>query len=107
MYRALRIGKVGVVAPIASTEGAFAAMLSVVVLDESLTVQITIALAVVVAGVLLVTFHASMADIHLRPSLFAIAAAVVFGVGLVASSQAGDELGAFWTILVARIRGSC
>jgi drug/metabolite transporter (DMT)-like permease len=105
MYRALRIGKVGVVAPIASTEGAFAAMLSVVVLDESLTVQITLALAVVVAGVLVVTFHGSVADIHLRPSLFAIAAAGLFGIGLVASSQAGDELGAFWTILVARIMG--
>ena len=95
----------GLMAAVPSTEGAFAAMLSVVVLDESLTVQITVALAVVVAGVLLVTFHASVADIHLRPSLFAIAAAVLFGIGLVASSQAGDELGAFWTILVARILG--
>jgi len=105
MYRALRIGKVGIVAPIASTEGAFAALLSVAVLDESLTVQITMALAVVVVGVLVVTVRGSVADVHLRPTLFAIAAAGLFGVGLVASSQAGSELGAFWTILVARILG--
>jgi uncharacterized membrane protein len=105
MYRALRIGKVGVVAPVASTEGAFAALLSVAVLGESLTPAITLALCVVVIGVLVVTFHGSVADIHLRPTLFAIAAAGLFGIGLVASSQAGDELGAFWTILVARIMG--
>jgi drug/metabolite transporter (DMT)-like permease len=30
---------------------------------------------------------------------------VLFGVGLVASAQAGDHLGPFWTILVARIAG--
>jgi drug/metabolite transporter (DMT)-like permease len=29
----------------------------------------------------------------------------MFGVGLVASARAGDGLGAFWTILVARIVG--
>ena len=37
MYQALRIGKVGVVAPITSTEGAIAALLSVAALGEQLT----------------------------------------------------------------------
>ena len=36
MYRALRLGKVGVVAPIASTEGAIAAVISIA-LGEQLT----------------------------------------------------------------------
>ena len=36
LYKALHIGKVGVVTPIASTEGAIAAILSVVILGESL-----------------------------------------------------------------------
>ena len=43
MYRALRIGKVGVVAPIASTEGAIAAVFSVA-LGEQLTVGVAVCL---------------------------------------------------------------
>jgi drug/metabolite transporter (DMT)-like permease len=105
MYRALRLGKVGVVAPIGSTEGAFAAVLSVTLLGQTLAPGVAAALCVVVAGVLIVTFHGSLEDIHLRPSLYALGSAVLFGVGLVASAQAGDHLGPFWTILVARIAG--
>ena len=37
LYKALRIGKVGVIAPIAATEGAIAALLSVLVLGERVT----------------------------------------------------------------------
>ena len=105
MYRALRIGKVGVVAPIASTEGAFAAVLAITVLGQSLTAPVAVALALVVAGVVAVTFQGTMADVHLRPSLYAMGAAGLFGVGLVSSSQAGHHLGPFWTILVARLAG--
>ncbi|MGN6379546.1 MAG: EamA family transporter [Gaiellales bacterium] len=105
MYRALRHGKVGVVAPIASTEGALAAMFSVAFLGEQLTAGVVVCLAVIAAGVVLVTLHGRRSDVHLRPSLDALAAACAFGVGLVASSQAGHGLGAFWTILVARVVG--
>ena len=42
MYRGLRIGKVGVVAPITSTEGAIAALLSVVALGEQLTFAVVL-----------------------------------------------------------------
>lgn len=103
LYRGLRIGKVGAVAPLASTEGAFAAVLSVVFLDQSLTTGIALALALVVCGVLMVTFHASLSDLHVEPSLWGITAAGLFGVGLISSAQAGGELGALWTILVARL----
>lgn len=104
MYRALRLGKVGIVAPIASTEGAIAASISIA-LGETLTVGIALCLLVVAAGVVLVTLRGRASDVHLRPSLYALCAACLFGVNLVASAHAGDALGALWTILVARIVG--
>jgi drug/metabolite transporter (DMT)-like permease len=105
VYAALRIGKVGVVAPIASTEGALAAVFSVAFLGEHLPLSEACALAVIAVGVMVVTAQARLADLHLRPALLALAAAAVFGVGLVASSQAGDAVGPLWTILAARVVG--
>jgi drug/metabolite transporter (DMT)-like permease len=105
LYRALRIGKVGVVAPIASTEGALAALFSVALLGQRLSAATSVALTVVAVGVVVVTFHGSRADLELRPSLYAFTAAAVFGVGLIASSQSGDAIGPLWTILVARVIG--
>jgi drug/metabolite transporter (DMT)-like permease len=104
MYRALRLGKVGVVAPIASTEGALAAVFAVA-LGEQLTAGVAICLAVITVGVVLATMRGHASDVHLRPSVFALSAACCFGVNLVASAHAGDTLGALWTILVARIVG--
>jgi len=105
VYAALRIGKVGVVAPIASCEGALAAVFSVIFLGEQLSLGVALALAVVACGVVLVTFHAHLSDGHLRPALLAGTSAVVFGFGLVASSQAGGAIGPYWTILVSRVVG--
>jgi len=105
VYAALRIGKVGVVAPIASCEGALAAVFSVIFLGEQLSLGVALALAVVASGVVLVTFHAHLSDVHLRPALLAGTSAVVFGFGLVASSQAGGAIGPYWTILVSRVVG--
>jgi len=104
MYRALRVGKVGVVAPIASTEGALAALLSIA-LGERLTLGVAICLGVIALGIVVVTLRGSATDIHLRPSLYAMIAACSFGIGLVGSAKAGEELGALWTILVARAIG--
>jgi drug/metabolite transporter (DMT)-like permease len=103
MYEALRIGKVGVVSPIASTEGAIAALLSVLVLGETLTVAVAASLAVIVAGVVVVTLQGGRSDVHLRSSILAIGAATFFGIGLVASARGGADLGPYWTIFVARI----
>ena len=104
LYRALRIGKVGIVAPVASTEGAIAAVFALG-LGDTMTAALAAALAVVVCGVLIVTLQFRRADVHLRPVLYAVAAATMFGVGLVSTAQAGDGLGSFWTILVARCVG--
>jgi drug/metabolite transporter (DMT)-like permease len=49
-YAALKIGKVGLVAPVVATEGAIAAVISSV-LGESLAPLVVLALAVIVAGV--------------------------------------------------------
>ena len=105
MYRALRIGQVGVVAPIASTEGALGALFSVILLGERMSWALAAALALAAVGVAVVTFHGSLDDLHLRPSLYALSAAAIFGFGLVASSQAGDAVGPFWAILAARAVG--
>jgi drug/metabolite transporter (DMT)-like permease len=104
LYRALRAGKVGVVAPIASTEGALAALFSIA-LGERLTAGVAVCLAVIACGVVLVTLRGGAADVHLRASAYALAAACLFGVNLVASAHAGEALGPVWTILVARIVG--
>jgi drug/metabolite transporter (DMT)-like permease len=104
MYRALRIGKVGVVAPIASTEGALAAMLSIA-LGERLTLGVAVCLGIIALGIFVVALRGKATDIHLRPSLYAMAAACSFGVGLVGSARAGSELGALWTIRGARVLG--
>jgi uncharacterized membrane protein len=105
LYRALRIGKVGVVAPIASTEGALAALFSVALLGQGLSVAVSVALAVVALGVVVATFQGRMEDLELRPSLYAFTAAAVFGIGLIASAESGDAIGPLWTILVARVVG--
>jgi len=104
LYRALRVGKVGVVAPIASTEGALAAVFAIA-LGETLTAGVAVCLVVIACGVVVVTMRGRAADVHVRPSLYALGAACLFGVNLVASARAGDSLGALWTILVARIVG--
>src|SRR4051794_41966318 len=51
-YAGLRIGKVGVVAPIASTEGAIAAVIAILA-GETLSGAVALTLAVIVAGVVL------------------------------------------------------
>jgi drug/metabolite transporter (DMT)-like permease len=104
-YASLRLGAVGVVAPITSCEGALAAVYSVIFLNERPSAAVGVALAVVAGGVVMVTLHARRSDVQLRPVLLAGLAAAVFGFGLVASSQAGGELGAFWTILMTRVVG--
>jgi drug/metabolite transporter (DMT)-like permease len=105
MYEALRIGKVGVVAPIGSTEGAIAAVLSVLVLGEQLNFAEALALTVIVCGVVIVTVNGTRGDLHVRAALYALAAATFFGVGLVALARGGADIGPYWTLTGARVVG--
>jgi drug/metabolite transporter (DMT)-like permease len=140
-YRALRIGPVGIAAPIASTEGALAAVIAVF-LGEPLGVAAAAMLGLIVVGVVLASMapsgggpalvEALLAEPTLaEPALaepvlsdpvtmppqtphgstrttagFAIAAASLFAIGLVASARAvGMGMPVAWVALVARLIG--
>jgi len=109
VYTGVRIGKVGVVAPIASTEGAIAALIAVAA-GEHLAPGTGVALAVIAVGIVLagVTRDSSNSDSSARDleaALFGAAAALSFGVGLYATGRVGTELPVAWAILPPRVVG--
>ena len=109
-YYALRIGQVSLVAPIISTEGAIAAVISVIA-GASLAVAVAVALFVIVSGVALASVPAPDAAIedaalHPRVVLFAIGAALAFGTSLYATGRAAAVLPASWVVLSARLIGA-
>jgi drug/metabolite transporter (DMT)-like permease len=108
-YRGLRIGKVGVVAAIASTEGALTAVLAIV-FGEHVTRGTAVLLAVIAVGVVL----ASIApDDGVRvgerriglAALFGLGAAVAFAVSLYATARVGKVVSVPWILVAARIVG--
>lgn len=131
-YAALRIGKVSIVAPIVSTEGAVAAIVSIALGDPVGLIAglmlIAIAVGVVLsslerarpevaAGDFEVTADAlegpdpvdpSIADAQLdarRAVVLSVIGAVVFGVGLVAAGRAAVLVPVAWVALAARLVG--
>ncbi len=107
-YSALRIGKVGVVGPIASTEGAVAALISVAA-GERLAPGAGVALAAITVGVALATRStADRGDTRRsdsRAALLAAGAALSFGLSLYATGRVGRELGIAWAVLPPRVVG--
>ena len=131
-YAALRIGKVSIVAPIVSTEGAVAALISIA-LGDPIGVVAGLMLVLIAAGVVLsslergrravpagdfgVTADAledSAADqaVHeqarldtRRAAILSIIGAVVFGVGLVAAGRAAVLVPIAWVAIAARLVG--
>ena len=113
-YAALQIGRVSIVAPITATEGALAAVISIA-LGETLAVATVILLAAIAIGVVLAAAERTRADslpsAHdpakaRRAALFALAAAVVFSVGLVLSGRLGaGGMPPAWVMLVSRTVG--
>lgn len=107
VYAGVRIGKVGVVAPIASTEGAVAAVLAVIA-GEELGPWSGLALGIVVVGVVLSSRPAAEPDGELgdpRAVLFGIAAACTFGASLYATGRASADLTIVWAVLPPRLLG--
>ena len=108
-YMALRSGKVALVAPITSTEGAIAALISVAA-GEKLAAASALTLAVIVAGILLAsTGHAApspetRAD-GLNTIVLAVLSAAAFGASLYAVGRAGRDLPIAWAVLPARAVG--
>jgi len=113
IYRALRIGAVGIVSTIASTEGALAAVISVLA-GQALAPGSGLALGVIAIGVVLAASgggHEVEEGVvidrarSLRAAGFAACAATVFGVGLFTIGHASATLPAAWIVLVGRVVG--
>lgn len=112
IYAALRVGKVGIVAPIASTEGALAAVIAVV-LGERIVAGAALTLAVIAVGVALASVHrdeiaadGSGAGDGRRAALLAVTAAGVFAVGLYAAGHVSSYLPPIWVVLPPRLIGA-
>jgi drug/metabolite transporter (DMT)-like permease len=120
-YTALRSGKIGLVAPIVSTEGAIAAALAVAT-GEPLRVVPILLLALMASGVVLAAVapegpavpgaRTSPADGPAAPGRrspapagLAALAALSFGVGLYATGRLGASLPLGWTLLPPRLVG--
>ena len=107
-YRGVQQAKVGVVAPILSTEGAVAAVLAVIG-GQALPTPAAAALAIIAGGVVLAGIS------RLQPGdgrsvgagvPWAVAGAVAFGASLYATGRAGAVLPLAWAILPPRLVGS-
>jgi drug/metabolite transporter (DMT)-like permease len=108
VYSGLRIGKVGVVAPIVSTEGAVAAVIAVLA-GEELAPGAGAALVVVATGIVLVgmsQYSSGSGPPHdLRAAFFAGSAALSFGASLYATGHVATDLPVSWAILPPRVIG--
>ncbi|HET7726253.1 MAG TPA: EamA family transporter [Candidatus Limnocylindrales bacterium] len=130
-YTAFSRGKVGVVAPIISTEGALAALVAVA-LGEPMEFGVALALAAIAGGVVLAsrdgTGGGEAGDGYVpvaaaepaivpevmtghrsddrRAALVAIASALSFGVALYATGRIGAELTIGLTVLPSRLAGA-
>jgi uncharacterized membrane protein len=132
-YTAFKAGKVAVIAPIVSTEGAMAAVISIL-LGEQIGIAAAVVLTAIAIGVIVASSgesdvaaepgglaagtdagpgsEATAAAARLTPghpgrraTLIAIAAALAFGINLYASARIGSSLPLVWSILPARLAG--
>ena len=106
-YSALRRGKVGIVTPITSTEGAIAALLAVVA-GEALGVAQAVVLAIVALGIVLagVAPGESTPKQHKSAAFWLAAlAALSFGISIFATGHLSASLPAGWAVLPPRLVG--
>jgi len=107
-FFALRIGKVGVVAPILACEGAIAATISAL-LGESIAPVAVLILAFIVAGVVVSAIAPDPEPIaHEKPVqavILAILGAGAFGISLFATGYLSTELPIGWLLLPPRVVG--
>lgn len=123
VYTALRRGKVAVVGPIVSTEGAIGATLAVLAGDPvtgaAIAVLAVIAVGVVMASTERATGAPDLAGEAIQEdertpaaspgagvtALLALAGAILFGVNLYATSRLATDLPLAWAVLPARLAG--
>lgn len=109
VYAALRIEKVGIVAPLTSIEGAVAALIAVAA-GEAIGGGTGLALAVITAGVVLAGVVRAEQEVEhsygRRGAALALLSALCFGVGLYATARIGDSLPLVWAVFPARLAGT-
>jgi drug/metabolite transporter (DMT)-like permease len=108
LYRAFSLGKVGIIAPIVSTDGAMAAVFSIMVDGESIRRAASSGLAFVAIGVVLASARPDGGTAPApRPRLavaLAIIASLIFALGFVATGRAA-AVGPAWVVWAARLIG--
>jgi drug/metabolite transporter (DMT)-like permease len=112
-YRGLRIGKVGVVAALASTEGAIAAVMAIVA-GERPNIPVIVMLFVITAGVATVALasgdtaadaSSSAGRDERRAVMLGVAAALCFGLSIYSIGQLALSLPPFVALLPPRVVG--
>ena len=113
-YTALRRGKVAVVGPIASTEGAIGATIAIFAGDPVSAATIGV-LALIAIGVVLASIERGPSDVAAAgdpprasgpvTAAIALAGALLFGLNLFAISRLADTVPLAWTVLPARVAG--
>jgi drug/metabolite transporter (DMT)-like permease len=112
VYTALRRGKVAVVGPIVSTEGAIGATLAFLA-GDTVAAGAIVVLAVIAIGVVMAATERrpdAPADGIPLPSaavtaLLALAGATLFGINIFATSRIAEALPIAWAVLPARLAG--
>jgi len=107
-YTAVRTGKVGIVASIASTEGAVAATIAAIA-GEPMTAVTAAVLALIAGGIALASLGTDDRDDDGRGArvavVLSIGAAASFGVGLYAAGRVSGDVPLAWVVLPARLVG--
>ncbi|MFZ4510061.1 MAG: EamA family transporter [Candidatus Nanopelagicales bacterium] len=105
---ALRVGKVGVVAPILATEGAIAAVIAAL-LGESIAPIVGFMLLVIVGGIVISAIAPDPAPLAKERPVYAVVlstvAAACFGVSLFAAGNLSNDVPIPWVLLPARLAG--
>jgi drug/metabolite transporter (DMT)-like permease len=107
VYAGLRVGKVGIVAAIASTEGAITAIIAAIA-GEPLTAITMAVLVFIAAGIFLAALAPDVGPVNEhagRAALFASGAALLFGFGLYAAGRVSADVPAVWVVFPARVVG--
>ena len=113
VYTALREGKVGIVGPIVSTEGAIAAVLAVLA-GEHLAAGSAAMLALIAVGITLAATTAESSDVSEVASavdrarsvpVIALLAACSFGTSIYATARASADLPIAWAVAPPRVLG--
>lgn len=108
-YKAMRAGRVVLVAPVLSSEGAMAALIAILI-GESIAPRVAITLMAIVIGIAMAAIPGgsggeSEHHRHSHAMLYAVGGALAFGSSLYAAGRAGGALPAAWVAAAARIVG--